>query len=168
MKLPFFALQFLHILDITLQRLSLFLNSEINFSVAPWSSFYVFKDILYTKQPFTDIFKIGILKNLKAFNFIKKRPQHRCFPVNIAKFLRTAFFIEHLRWLLLHLIKLYIFKLKTQAIQFEIVNCCLHEYRSSCPEVFYKKGEGCNFIKKETLAQVFSCEFCKISKNTLP
>ena len=24
----------------------------------------------------------------------------------------------------------------------------------------------CNFIKKETLAQVFSCGFCKISKNT--
>ena len=26
--------------------------------------------------------------------------------------------------------------------------------------------EACNFIKKETLAQVFSCEFCKISENT--
>ena len=26
------------------------------------------------------------------FNFIKKRPRRRCFPVNIAKFLRTAFF----------------------------------------------------------------------------
>ena len=26
--------------------------------------------------------------------------------------------------------------------------------------------ESCNFIKKEFLAQVFSCEFCKISKNT--
>ena len=26
------------------------------------------------------------------FNFIKKRPRQRCFPVNIAKFLRTAFF----------------------------------------------------------------------------
>ena len=25
---------------------------------------------------------------------------------------------------------------------------------------------GCNFIKKETLAQAFSCEFCEISKNT--
>ena len=25
---------------------------------------------------------------------------------------------------------------------------------------------ACNFIKKETLAQVFSREFCKISKNT--
>ena len=24
---------------------------------------------------------------------------------------------------------------------------------------------ACNFIKKETLAQVFSCKFCKISKN---
>ena len=27
--------------------------------------------------------------------------------------------------------------------------------------------QACNFIKKETLAQVFSCEFCEISKNTL-
>ena len=26
--------------------------------------------------------------------------------------------------------------------------------------------EVCNFIKKETLAQVFACEFCEISKNT--
>ena len=25
---------------------------------------------------------------------------------------------------------------------------------------------ACNFIEKETLAQVFSCEFCEISKNT--
>ena len=25
---------------------------------------------------------------------------------------------------------------------------------------------SCNFIEKETLAQVFSCEFCKISKNS--
>ena len=27
--------------------------------------------------------------------------------------------------------------------------------------------EGCNFIKKETLPYVFSCEFCEISKNAL-
>ena len=25
--------------------------------------------------------------------------------------------------------------------------------------------EGCNFIKKEALAKMFSCEFCKISRN---
>ena len=29
-----------------------------------------------------------------------------------------------------------------------------------------RRGLVCNFIKKETLAQVFSCEFCKISKYT--
>ena len=61
--------------------------------------------------------------------------------------------------------------------------------RSNRPEVFYKKGvlryftkftgkhlyqspfliklpEACNFIKKDTLAQVFSCEFSEISKNS--
>ena len=26
--------------------------------------------------------------------------------------------------------------------------------------------QACNFNKKETMAQVFSCEFCDISKNT--
>ena len=29
-------------------------------------------------------------------NFIKKRHQHRCFPVNIAKCLSTAFYIEYI------------------------------------------------------------------------
>ena len=51
--------------------------------------------------------------------------------------------------------------------------------RSSRPELFCKKGVLRNFAKftgkhlcqslffnKETLAQVFSCEFCEISKNT--
>ena len=28
------------------------------------------------------------------------------------------------------------------------------------------QAEACNFITKETLAQVFSCEFSEISKNT--
>ena len=28
------------------------------------------------------------------------------------------------------------------------------------------QAEACNFIIKETLAQVVSCEFCEISKNT--
>ena len=59
-------------------------------------------------------------------------------------------------------------------------------YRSTRPEVFCKKGVLKNFskftgkhlcqslffnkvaglIKKGTLAQLFSCEFCEISKNT--
>ena len=33
--------------------------------------------------------------------------------------------------------------------------------------LFFNKVAGaCNFIKKGALAQVFSCEFCEISKNT--
>ena len=40
-------------------------------------------------------------KDLKACNFINNRLQHRCFPVKIVKFLRTAFIIVHLPWLLL-------------------------------------------------------------------
>ena len=32
---------------------------------------------------------------------LKKRLWHRCFPVNFAKFLRTPFFTEQLRWVLL-------------------------------------------------------------------
>ena len=34
-----------------------------------------------------------------------KRLQHRCFPVNFAKFLRTPFHIEHLRRLLLGFVR---------------------------------------------------------------
>ena len=35
------------------------------------------------------------------FNKIRKRLQHGCVPVNVTKYLRKAFFIEHLWWLLL-------------------------------------------------------------------
>ena len=55
LKLVFFASRFFYISDIILQRLSLFSNSEINISVASLSSFYVFKDIVSTKQTFADV-----------------------------------------------------------------------------------------------------------------
>ena len=38
---------------------------------------------------------------LRPANLFKKRLWHRCFLVNFTKFLRTPFFIEHRRWLLL-------------------------------------------------------------------
>ena len=42
-----------------------------------------------------------INKGLRSVTLLKKRLWHRCFPVNFARFLRTAFLKGHLRWLLL-------------------------------------------------------------------
>ena len=61
-----------HISDITLQRLFLISNSEISISVAPWSRFYVFKDILCTKQPFADVFNIGVFMTWKPSTLVKR------------------------------------------------------------------------------------------------
>ena len=36
----------------------------------------------------------------------------------------------------------------------------------SVKKMFLEISQACNFIKKEILAQVFSCEFCESSKNT--
>ena len=47
-------------------------------------------------------------KDLKAYNFIKKRPQHNCFLVNIVKIFKNNFFIEHLQWLLLTVLLKYV------------------------------------------------------------
>ena len=37
-----------------------------------------------------------------------------------------------------------------------------------CQSLFFNNvaGLACNIIKNETLVQMFSCEFCEISKNT--
>ena len=54
-----------------------------------------------------------------------------------------------------------------------LTNEMTFSFRSSHPVVFYKKGILKNFSKftrkhqEETLAQIFSCEFCEILKNTL-
>ena len=42
---------------------------------------------------------------LQGWKFIKRRLKHMCFPVNTAKILRTAFYIEHLCWLLLYVLE---------------------------------------------------------------
>ena len=45
-------------------------------------------------------FVFNKVTSLRSATLLRKRIRHRCFPVNFAKCLRTAFFIEHLRWLL--------------------------------------------------------------------
>ena len=65
---------------------------------------------------------------LQARNFIKKRLQHRYFLVNIVKFLRTAFLIEQLWWLLL--------KVFAQNLIASVWAVTFSTYRSVCLELF--------------------------------
>ena len=56
---------------------------------------------MFVKKVVLKNFPIFTGKNLCWNNFIKKRLQLRFFPMNIANSLRTAFFIENLKWLFL-------------------------------------------------------------------
>ena len=42
-----------------------------------------------------------LVEKLQASSLLRKRLWHSCFPMNFAKFLRTPFLTEYLRWLLL-------------------------------------------------------------------
>ena len=76
-------------------RLQMFFETDVlkNFSI-------------FTGKHLCRGFFFNKVAGLHAWDFIKKRLQYRCFPVNIAKFLRTAFIKQHLRWLLLFVKKL--------------------------------------------------------------
>ena len=57
----------------------------------------VFLEISQNSQSL--FFKVAVLRSA---TLLKKRLWHRCFPMSFVKFLRTLFFTEHLRWLLLY------------------------------------------------------------------
>ena len=57
------------------------------------------------KKVFLEISQNSQEKTFATVSFLlKKRLWHGSFPVNFEKFLRTSFYIEHLRWLLLYLL----------------------------------------------------------------
>ena len=91
---------------------------------------------------------------------LKNSLWHRCFPVNFAKFLRTAFWQNSSRWLLLTSF---------------MVPKAKKTFRSSYHSCSIKKrarnftkftGKQVHQIKKRTLAQVVPCEFYEISNST--
>ena len=55
----------------------------------------------FTEKHLCQSLFFNIVAGLRPATILKKRLWHRCFPVNFVKFLRTSFFTEHLRWLLL-------------------------------------------------------------------
>ena len=77
------------------------------------------------------------LINLQAY-FIRKRLQHKCFPVKVMKVLRTSFFIQHLWWLLLYLFS-----------NLSFVSNVLENYLTTSEVVMVSAGSGSsslNFI----------------------
>ena len=76
--------------------------------------------------------KISLPTLLKACNFFKKRLQHRCFPVNIPKVLRTLFLIEQLWWLLLNYVSVSeIFKRESQWRDYlDLISLFHYKYKS--------------------------------------
>ena len=67
-------------------------------------------NMLFTEVSFVGSFRLALQKSysilqsycsLRPATLLKKRLWRRCFSVSFAKFLRTPFLIEHLRWLLL-------------------------------------------------------------------
>ena len=88
-----------------------------------WSNLKTENKIQIWKQSSRRVCKKGVLKNFPKFTgkhqrqgvffnkvaglrpatLLKKRLWRRCFPANFTEFLRTSFFIEHLRWLLLRI-----------------------------------------------------------------
>ena len=76
-------------------------------------------------------------------------------------------------YLLLEKLKNYILNTEVVAWRCSVKKVFLeiseNSQENTCAGVFSKQSwrpQTSNFIKKETLAQVFSCEFCKIFKNT--
>ena len=60
----------------------------------------VFLEISQDSQENTCV-RVSFLIKKRPAHLLKKRPWHRCFPVNFVKLLKTPFLPEHLRWLLL-------------------------------------------------------------------
>ena len=102
-------------MQVSLQNCSMDNIYQKHFFILSEASFEVFEPLL-EKNPrrssrYQVFYKVGVLKKLANFtrkhrcwsHFLIKSPeikwiQHRCFPGNFAKLLRTPFFTEHLRW----------------------------------------------------------------------
>ena len=89
--------------------------------------------------------KTPVFKSL--FNLIKKRLQERCFPVNIAKFLRKAFFLKHRRRLLLALTSTF-----------------RNYYWENLSVIFFTLTHPGKRLREAAVRRCFSKVFLKISK----
>ena len=92
------------------------------------------------------------IKMPKPATLLKKRLCHRCFPVNFEKFLRTPFFTEHLRWLLLTNASL---NSKINEVKDEIPNITNLATTTALTAVENKIPNVSNFVEKLIITQKF-------------
>ena len=104
--------------SIHLSYINMFLHFELSYT----HSKFLHQHLILSRSRRPEVFcKKAVLRNFAKFiwkhlcqclffnkvaglspaTLLKKRYWHMCFPVNVAKFLRTPFLTEHLRWLLL-------------------------------------------------------------------
>ena len=100
--------------------------------------------------------KKGALRNFAKFTgeHLYQGLWHRCFPVNFTKFLRTPFFTEHLRWLLLSIVTL-------AACMFLETSVTVHHTQN--PSVLGVSAQQC-LISFETVAHRRELELQLFSK----
>ena len=98
---------------------------------------------------------------MQSSNFIKKRFLTQVFSCGFCKIFKNTFFMDTSTgcfWIVIHII------LKEQKDLFQGLTGSSGIIGKICMDSM--NSQACNFIKKETLAQTFSCKFCDISKNT--
>ena len=100
--------------------------------------------------------------SLQASDFIKERLQHRFFPVNIAKFLRTFILNKIFKWLLLLVLSIHHVKLKIaegclglfklyEGVYKGAFLCCWEKLVLLLFKPSFKLDESVTFIKKDCL-----------------
>ena len=139
-----------------------------------------------SKQVFLQIWQISKENTCVGVS----RLQHKCFPVKFTEFLRTPFFTEHLRWLLLKISLIQIiFQLSLQLqiskvdnIYIDLLPRCCHlpnffKGAEVANGVFFKKGvlkNFANFTGKHRCQSLFkkvaglqACQTCNFIKKRL-
>ena len=87
--------------------------------------------------------------DLGPATLLKKRLWHSCFPMNFAKLLRTTFFAERLRWLLLK---------KYGKILHKKMKFSIKDFFSKCHQIRRKLRIWSHLLKKPLMENVIFCE----------
>ena len=83
----------LHLIVSRSRRLEVFCKKAVQRNFAKFTGKHLCQCLFFNK-----------VAGLSPASLLKRRYWHMCFPVNVAKFLRTPFLTEHLCWLLLLLL----------------------------------------------------------------